>query len=228
MEKQHVTFRLLVNTLPFFFSSYTDKDGFVKEILTNQKDTRGNLKKLKVTFNDYTLTVSTKQKKLIEFIKNSPFCEGSDNLIGRPLMKVVDARADKKKIVEEKTIIAKAMAIAYNLKDEELQVYAVLCGTTSDDPIFQKEKVYSYAEINPVGFIELVGESNEFISRITAFVRRALNRKVITKKGGIHMWEDVILGNSEDDAVAYLSKDTEVYDAIQEAFRKAAVGSEKV
>lgn len=198
----------------FSFEGYNDKNGDFHYI--PGKDGKGNEVGKFFHFDSRIFTASN--DTIGEFLRNSPFCEGSPNSVRgeRAYYKELDPIGDAKKKVNRKIIEATAMNIALSLEGEKLRSIAILCGTYSLDEDLQKERVFDSVFADPEGFTTMVKSID---GDVRALVLSAKDANVITKTNGyMLMWQEVHLGNSDNEAVQKLMSDEELKNAIKRDF----------
>ena len=198
------------------FSTYPDIEGNIVGLEIG-KDKGGSpiYKRFKWQPNQRTMTLRNKAE--IDFVTNSPYCEGSE-LCGKvAFFRVLDAEKDAEKIVEDDKILADALYFATRVVEgKELRDLAVLCGSLSDNEDVQRAALINKAKSNPKGFKDL---SEGVDVTVRSLIERAKAKKVIVLKGSILVWKtqngDEVLGNDYDEAISKLMKDEDLFVAIE-------------
>jgi hypothetical protein len=158
--------------------------------------------------------------EMYEFLKNSPFCEGSPNLLGgKALFKELNNAGDAKVALDAGRMRAKATAKVYELVDTEdwnaIAELAAYIGVYDEPNEIMGHRVAEWAEKRPVDFFEIYESADR---TIRALIRRALNEGILHTKGSVIHWEDTIIGTDEDKAVGYMLNNKEMVDALKERF----------
>lgn len=218
-SKEYAIFALIGTNPAFHFNGYTDNKGQERYII-EKKDKNGDIVKKRFSFRDGKLMIHKDNKEWIDFIKNAPFCSVSPNKRGQSMYTLVDAGASAKIRVENKTSKIKAQHEALNMDSDRLTKVAILCGSNSLEESVQRDTVLSYAETNPDQFLEIISEENMKDTEARSLIKRAVSDGVVKLKGSIIMWETVTLGSNEDDAVAKLLTDPELYMGIKKAHQR--------
>ncbi len=210
----------------YSLNGYMDKDGNVKKIII-RKDEHGNdiARRFAFSYNSRVIRIPNAQTEIIKFLREAPECVDSPNAAvdhsGKSVQKFyykeVNTDKDNEAVVENETRRIQAQSAALALKGADLAQIATLCGCLAPEEATQRKKVLDYSGSNPVGFMEML-KSPDVKSK--ALLRNAVAALVIKKKGFIYMWEDVHLGNDEDQAVQTLMKDKKVFDSIERAMSK--------
>lgn len=158
--------------------------------------------------------------KMEDFLRCSPFCEGSPNLIsGKPLFRELNNAADAKIALDAGRQRAKATAKVYELVDNQdwttIAELAAYIGIYNEPDEIMGHRVVEWAEKKPVDFFEIFDSADR---TVRALIRRAINDGILHKKGEVIHWEDTILGVDEDKAIAFLIGNKGMADALKERF----------
>jgi hypothetical protein len=157
-------------------------------------------------------------KKTIKFLEESPFCNGSElSVPGQTWYKRFDLANDAKIANEKRSKSRKAGRAAEELKGDDLEQVAVLCGCFVGVEDIQRHRVESFAEANPDEFMKIIDGPDR---KARSLVRSAKESGVLHTKGKMIMWIDVFIGSDEDDAVAKLMKEPKLLEALQTAYEK--------
>lgn len=228
----------------FYFAQITPTSGSVgfRNYTDNEGNTYSAFATLGVTFNDHKpfwvnfsareriyraakdreILVSKngdvpKKMKLVDFLKNSPFTEGSPNLRGNATIKLMDEVKDAKIAVDRAKLRLDAGNLALGLSPDETTKMAQLIGYFGDDPMVQKRRVLEFSDQEPELFTQLYhGEDRDARS----LVKKGLASKVLKLRGKMVVWDKMTLGPDEDSAIARLMKEPELRDAVAQAVKK--------
>ena len=154
-----------------------------------------------------------------DFLKNHPGSEGSPNgtydskgnqtgVVFRELNSAKDAtvalQSDRQR--------NEALTSAFNLEEETLTEVANIIGYYGEPDDLMKLKVVEFAGKRPAEYTELLNSGDR---SLRALLRKALSEDIFTRKGALIMWEQTVVGSNEDDAIATLHRDKEMYDALK-------------
>lgn len=221
-ETQGYTYFILTDgRIPHYsFDCYVDNSGDLRYI-SKGRDQHGNELKRRFEFRagSRKLSVPNTQADVIEFLRNHPECEGSINGSSRvkSYFKELNLDGDAEKANQATAKQLEAMTIALNLKDEELRSIGVLFGALSGTPSMIKHSVLEVSQKNPAYFLEVYNEPER---QFRSILLQAVNKGVVTVKGTIHAWGKEVLGSNEDEAVAKLVKDKEIFTALKKTVEK--------
>lgn len=167
---------------------------------------------------------------MYDFLRCSPFCEGSPNLTaGKALFSELDNAGKAKTALDAGRMRAKATAKVYELLDAEdwgtIAELAAYIGIYGESNEVAGHRVAEWAEHRPVDFFEIYNSADR---ALRAIVRRALNEGILHTKGTVIHWEDTILGSDEDRAVAFLINNKEIGDALKERLDTKVEVKEKI
>lgn len=222
-DKKIVKFALITPNAVYGAGTYTDPDTGEYMYVTTTQNKQGNPVPYRFIFTQgggRILSIpevwkDVEGKSMVEFLRNHPECEGSPKNRGqRVYFKEINDEKDAELDLSIQTKVLHAKNAAVALKGDKLKYIALLLGDTSASESKRYVTVLNYAENNPDEFLRLV-ESPDV--EIRALIREAVTKGVITKKGTLHIWETVNLGGDEDAAVARLTKEKDLLDAIKRA-----------
>lgn len=203
------------------FQTYPDIEGNIvgHQIGTDRKTGEPIYKRFKWEANQRLMTL--KNPKEIEFILNSPYCQGSELCGKQPFFRVLDAEKDAEEIVKDDEILADALYFATKIVEgDELRDLAVLCGSLSDHEKSQRAALISKAKSNPKAFIELT-EGADVATR--SLIERARAKKVIILKGSILIWKtengEEVLGSDYSETISKLMGDDDLFAAIEKRLK---------
>jgi uncharacterized protein (DUF1778 family) len=216
---KNTTFVLLNPKLAgFSFNGYLDKDGDTK-FITSHKDTNGNpvYRRFKWPRGSRSFVIPGAQKEVIEFFRNSPFCEGSPIAMSKPYFKELDLEKDAELVVEDESRRILAQAAALKLEGKRLKDVALLCGYDGPSDKLQRQKVLSYAKNSPVVFMELLDSKT---LDVEVLFTNGLTSGILKRKGFLFYFDDVVLGNSKDKVIGRLMEEADLRNAISERLNK--------
>jgi hypothetical protein len=164
-----------------------------------------------------------------DFLRCSPFCEGSPNLLsGKALYRELNTAADAQVALDAGRVRAKATAKVYELIDAQdwstISDLAAYIGIYNEPVEVKGHRVAEWAEKRPVDFFEIFNSGDR---SIRALVRRAISESILHTKGSVVHWEDTIIGADEDKAVAYLVNNPQMLEALRERFEKKTESPKK-
>jgi hypothetical protein len=223
ISKSHVTYVLLGQNPTFYFSGYFDREGN-ECCIEEGKDKDGNVRKKKFEFKGRKLMVPKSKTAIISFIDKAPFTEGSPNQKGRVLIKKLDPSGSAKKRVESKKDSVLAQAKALELKGDKLKKIALICGCMNEDKEIQLDHCMTYASQNPDLFMTLIDEKNMQMVNARALFKGCIMRGIIKHAGKSYMWEGHPMGKSEEEVIARISNDEELFSNLQEIYNNLLAG----
>jgi hypothetical protein len=199
----------------YSFDSYFNLDGERVGITQGTDKATGEpiFKRFVFSRANRSLRIPNKDKETIEFLRNYPFCQDSENYTGGNIIfKELNSERDAEIALEARTLTNKAENLALSLKGEELRNTAVICGCDSDKPKIQLNAVVAYATSNPAKFLELVEDKDT--TRLRSLLDQAQKLSIIQKKGFMFKMDQIILGNSEAAVVERLREDKTLQEAL--------------
>jgi len=208
-------------------SDYIDKRTGTKVEYVVGKDAKGNPKAKRFKFDESLRRFQTRDYdkdmnglSQYEYLKNHPDCEGSPNGFydknGKQMGAVFreyDPQKDAETAFSADKLRVEAQATALNLDPQTLEEIANILGHYGEPDTAMRVRVIDFAGKRPSEFNDLLKAGDR---SLRALVRKALQEGVFKMKGSLIMWEETLVGNSEDDAIAMLSRDQEMIDALKE------------
>ena len=173
-------------------------------------------KKQKVTV---LLNNQPKEMLLVDYLKDSSLCEGSPNLRGPAVFKMIDEEKDAGVLIDAKRLRREASNAAFDLesKPKELAEIAQLIGEFRDNKDIQFAAVINFADADPRTFLNYINSPDR---QARALVKKGLSTGELTLKGKIITWKNETLGADEDEAVQRLTREPEVMKALAVAVKK--------
>jgi len=192
------------------FGNYKDKQGRnVNLIDINDQMTDG----YEMVQALISLDINQKQdKRIYEFLKNHP-------LIGK--FSIEDLRANDEKNAEGALKSAEAITKATNLTNNAMRDLAVLMGMDSDlDETMLKAKLIQFANKTPDKFLSLTSDIDQ---EYRVFLKKASNKKVLTRVNGVWKHGSLNIGLSDDQAIVWLKDNADVYALLRRQVRTGQV-----
>jgi hypothetical protein len=155
--------------------------------------------------------------KLADYLKNSPWTEGSKNLKGDATIKMFDEVKDAKTGVDRRKQRLEAGNIALNLSNDQLTQMAQLIGVFSDDKTVQLNRVLEFADQEPEAFLEFYNGADR---EAKALIKKGLKTGVLKEKGKMIMWDKEMIGADESEAISSLMKNEQLFKAVSTAVKK--------
>ncbi len=169
--------------------------------------------------------VDVKGKKMIDFIRNHPDCEGSKN--GRYItdgngdtiqinvkFRELNTEQDAQTALAASLRRSKAQLSAGELDFDTLKEVAILgIGMSSNSESILRHKVVEWAGKRPQDYFTILDSGDR---QIRAQVRKAITDGIFTERGPLIYWGNEIIGSNEDDAVSKLLNDEELRSALKE------------
>jgi hypothetical protein len=164
-------------------------------------------------------------KSKFDFLKNSPYCEGSkngtytttpegDRIQTGVTYRLMNTEADAAVALAASIRQSKAILLASELDEETLsEVAAIGIGYHGTPDDMMRHKVTEWARKRPVDFMNIVNAGDR---SYRAVIRKAIAKNVFTTRGSLIYWEQTLVGPDEDGAVATLSKDEAMLDRLKE------------
>lgn len=158
-------------------------------------------------------------KNAVEFLRNSPNCKGSPNgsytINGDQLdvyfEEVNEAKAAEKGL-EFETLRIEAQNAALKVKGQDFIDLCALIGVFNKDESIMRFALVDYAKNKPQSFMDIYSDP---VRQLKSMIRRAVDKGVFSKDGKMLTWENKLIGADEDDAVATLKKDENLFKAIK-------------
>lgn len=222
--KRTVTFvSLLPNRASNTFYVYYDEEG-TKHQLVQGVDKEGNdiPYRFKLGRDKRFVTIPTNKKDIygnsyLDFLRNHPRNQNSPGASKTPWFKELDSDKDATIALDSYMLRNKAENLALSLKGKELEeVYKVL--GFSGEPKVKFHKLMQYASKNCSDFIERVEDPNR---KAQALLRAGVDNKIITKRGFVYKYQDIVLGNDEGRAVTKIAEDKDLQEILEKALGTA-------
>lgn len=184
-----------------------------------------------------------KELSLADFFMNAPMCEGSPNGIyydtegySVPPEELKDRKTNLIRIksgeITQTGIEFRLMedevdaqfALDIGLKRAEAQLstgkidenvlseIAAMIGVFGKPDQTMRHQVYEFAGRKPQDYFKYLNTGDR---GIRALIRKGISDGTLTKKGSIIYWEETVLGNNEDAAVALLLGESKMFEALQ-------------
>lgn len=161
----------------------------------------------------------SKQILLKDYLKDSPYCQGSKLAELDPsgvVFKIVDEVADASLVLDRKTQVIKAANAVLNMPDKEISTLAPILGITGTDPKMLRRFVLEFAENNPDEFFTLASDPT---NEVRSLVRKAVQLNQIKKKASSLSWDGEVYAD-EDDMISVLLKDELKRKALESLVKK--------
>jgi hypothetical protein len=207
------------------FTGY-DIDGEAQYIWDGRTDQNGNQipRKFKFSAKERTMRIPINQKdkngkSVVEFLEMNPSCKGSPNADPRstPLYSRLDVEGDASVAVDAKMVRIDAENFALSLTHEEAIDMAVLFGTFTDKYKMAMHVLLEQAGNDPEGFMQLA-KDGAIAAKV--LLKKAIEKKLFTKKGGMIKWEGEVIGADEDSAIQRLVRDEDLYKSVETNLKK--------
>ena len=199
------------------FGNYKDKQGRIVELvdINDQKTSGYEMFQALVS-----LDINQKQdRRVYDFLKNHP-------LIGK--FSIDDVRANEEKNAEGALKSAEAITKATKLTMHAMNDLAVLMGLDPDiDETMLRAKIIQFANTTPEKFLRLTDDIDQ---EYRVFLKKAENKKVLTKINGVWKHGSLNIGLSDDQAIVWLKENADVYALLRRQLRtgQPAVEEESV
>ena len=148
-------------------------------------------------------------------IKNSCFCEGSPNLVGTPIYKVLDREVVADKKIKEITYRRKAEDIIFGLDYEGMIEMGLNIGiniSANNSRAMLEAEIHRVMNKDAKAFVEMYNSPNRVYISI---LNKAVSLNVITKSAmQEYMYGGQTLGHSKETAIKYLMDNNNVATAI--------------
>jgi hypothetical protein len=220
--QNYVTFvSLLPKNAAFTVGSYYDNVGN-RFFLHGGENDKGDVIPYKIKFTRNKRHVRFHKDKVdsnninyVWFLRNHPRCLGSPFNLPAELcwFKEADSEKDAEIALKDFELKNQAETYALNLKGDEFERVAALLGFQGNKSVVHSNIVH-YASKDPSGFLEKIKDPN---MKFESMMRKALAEKVITKRGFRFTYNDVHLGNNEQEVITKLAEDKELFKAIEKA-----------
>jgi len=161
-----------------------------------------------------SLDVNQKQdRRVYEFLKGHPLLRGR--------FTIEDLRASEEKNAEGALKSAEAITKATDLTINAMKDLAVLMGMDSDlDDTMLKAKIIQFANTSPDKFLSL---TNDIDQEYRIFLKKAENKKVLTRVNGVWKNGSLNIGLSDDQAIVWLKDNADIYALLRKQLRTGKV-----
>jgi hypothetical protein len=163
--------------------------------------------------------VSAEKLNAVEFLRNCPNCKGSpmgayghDGVQLDYYFAEVNDEKTAQEALDSEMEKLEAQNIAMKVKGQEYVDLCALIGLFNKEDAIMRYGLVDFARTTPVKFMEMY---NDPIRQIKSLIRRGISSKVIEKRGEMLTWEKTLLGVNEEDAVAKLKMDDQLYKALK-------------
>lgn len=152
------------------------------------------------------LDLSIKQQAMwAACIKNSTFCEGSPNLVGKPSYKVYDKAKVAENKIKEISFRRQAEDIIFGLNREGMKEVALMIGVNTvanSNPNMLEAEVHRVMNLNPKEFVSSYNDPNR---PYVSIFNKAVSLGVITKTAmQEYLYGGQPIGHSKEAAIKYL------------------------
>ena len=160
-----------------------------------------------------SLDINEKQhKRIYTFLKDHP-------LIGKFIIE--DLRANEEKNAEGALKSAEAITKATDLTINAMKDLAILMGMDSDlDDTMLKAKIIQFANTSPDRFLSL---TNDIDQEYRIFLKKAENKKILTRVNGVWKNGSLNIGLSDDQAIVWLKDNADIYALLRKQLRTGKV-----
>lgn len=229
-EKQFAKFIMHnVPNAPFYFTSYS-VDGNVVYLKNGEND-KGKDVKASIMFPKgkrvITIPMGKKDvngKLFVDFIRESPYCKGSDLCEGEGMFFEYNPERDAKIVMDEEKITLQATYHAMNLEGERLVALAAFCGVVNEEnEDIMRNAVFQFAKMKPREYNE-IADTNDI--EYLGLIRSCVSLKIIKKRGYAY---DLItesgnteyLTDSEDKLASRIRAEKPLYEALKSRVEQA-------
>lgn len=231
------TGRVKQNFNSLSFKDYTDRTGVFGNpgapvSYVTSKDQRGMDKPtfftLSQAYNAFVVNdgeTDIYKKKKLDFIQNSPYCEGSPNgdYVERDgqrvqvnvIYRLMNDEGDAEVALEASERRAKAVLSAHEIDDQTLAEVAALAGLGTGRPDkLMRHSVTEYANKRPKDYFEILNNGDR---AVRAAIRRGLHAGILQQKGPLIYWGATLMGADENAVASKLLNEKDLYDQLKEA-----------
>jgi len=228
------------NNPSYSFNGYSDKTtGLLQGIYTGKKDKEGNFIPKRFRFDEAhralrvhkearskvaTITQDEKGKdvktylKESDFVRNYPFCKGSENISSEDawIFSEVKETEDAITAIEAKAVQVEALTKALNLEGKDLKEMGALYGCFIDDDQRVKHLLMEKAGSEPSVFL---AKFNSPRRSAESLLIKAKSLGVVEQIGSLYSWGAEALGATEDLAISRLMTDNRVAESLRETVK---------
>lgn len=161
-----------------------------------------------------SLNINEKQdKRVYEFLKTHPLLRGK--------FTIEDLRANEEKNAEGALKSAEAITKATDLSNNAMKDVAILMGMDSDlDDTMLKAKIIQFANTSPDKFLSI---TNDIDQEYRVFLKKAENKKVLTRINGVWKNGSLNIGLSDEQAIVWLKDNADIYALLRKQVRTGKV-----
>ena len=161
-----------------------------------------------------SLDINDKQdKRIYEFLKGHPLMKGK--------FIIEDLRANEEKNAEGALKSAEAITKATELTMNAMKDLAILMGMDSDlEDTMLKAKIIQFANQTPEKFLSL---TNDIDQEYRIFLKKALNKNVLTKVNGVWKHGTLNIGLADEQAIVWLKENADIYALLRRQIRTGQV-----
>ena len=160
-----------------------------------------------------SLDINDKQdNRIYMFLKDHP-------LISK--FTIEDLNENEQKNAEGALKSAEAITKATDLSNNAMKDLAILMGMDSDlDETMLKAKIIQFANNSPEKFLSLTDDIDQ---EYRVFLKKAENKKVLTRVNGVWKHGSLNIGLSDDQAIVWLKDNADVYALLRKQLRTGKV-----
>jgi hypothetical protein len=162
------------------------------------------------------LSLDIKQKqdnRVYEFLKGHPLLRGK--------FTIEDLRANEEKNAEGALKSAEAITKATDLSNNAMKDVAILMGMDSDlDDTMLKAKIIQFANTSPDKFLSI---TNDIDQEYRVFLKKAENKKVLTRINGVWKNGSLNIGLSDEQAIVWLKDNADIYALLRKQVRTGKI-----
>ena len=157
-----------------------------------------------------SLDINQKQdERVYTFLKDHPLISGK--------FTIEDIRASEEKNAEGALKSAEAITKATELTLNAMKDLTILMGMDSDlDDTMLKAKIIQFANQTPDKFLSLI---NDIDQEYRIFLKKALNKDVLSKINGVWKHGSLNIGLSDDQAIVWLKENADLYAMLRHQVR---------
>lgn len=148
---------------------------------------------------------------MYDFIRFSPYCEGSPNLKGDPLYRELNEERDAAIVLEADEARIKAGASALELDDQTLSEMGAFIGQFGKPDKIMRLKVVEWAQRHPEEYNKILADGDR---PYRALIRKGIKDGELETKGEIILWAGTVIGSDESAAVRKLMDDKDILDTL--------------
>ena len=147
-------------------------------------------------------------KKLVDFMRSHPLKDS---------FHLHDLKVEEEQEVQTLLNSADAILVASKMGIVETHDFARLAGIPLDaDEDVIKARLIKMASVSPDKFMELYSNPEK---EDIVFIRKALDKKIITKQKGAYKHNRVVIGLTEDSVIVWLKENADIYALMKQELR---------